>query len=211
MLPSGADPHARAFRGADYGAKEQMQAISSATDAPQAATQPASNDTGGHWRGKLPGGVDESWVRRAVSLLGQDKVGSFDDLADPEHRAWLRRKMNKAKGQQKAAPVGEVVDEEVAEETGPEEEAPPQTKERRAVIPSGRIPSRSIPRPTTGIPGPGGWVPAGDDLWWPPYPTTAGPMARPELTTGIETGLKRTLSAGDQSDALERGFLTNRV
>jgi hypothetical protein len=159
------------------------------------------DDSGGHWRGKLPQGVDESWVRRAVALLGQDKVGTFEDLADPEHRKWIRRKMNKAKGQAKASV--EVADEEVEEETGPEEEAT-SPEERRTVIPSGRIPSRSMARPTTGVPGPGGWVPAGDDLWWPPYPTTAGPMARPELTSGEGTGMGRTLTAGDQASALQR-------
>jgi hypothetical protein len=207
MLPAGADPNRRVFQGADYSpdAQEQMTALTAATDAPQAARQPVSDDSGGHWSGNLQSGVDSSWVRRAVALLGQDKVGSFEDLADPEHRKWIRRKMRKAK--KSAKPVGEVADEvadEGIEETAEEEIIPTETEERRAVIPSGRIPSRSLSRPTTGIPGPGGWVPAGDNLWWPPYPTTAGPMARPELSRGGGTSLRRTLTAGDQAGALER-------
>ena len=209
MLPSGdVGGRGRQFNKVDYSqsAAAQAQALSSSTDAPQAGSQPTSDDAGGHWRGKLPGGVDESWVRRAVSLLGQDKVGSFEDLADPEHRKWLRRKMNKAKQAQAAAPPAEVADEEAAPV---EEEAPQVAEGGRSVIPSGRIPSRSLDRPTTGVPGPGGWVPAGDDLWWPPYPTTGGPMARPETVAGAAPPMEMTFTAGDQANGLEGKYKTS--
>ena len=210
MLP---DPRGRQFQQIDYSrpsAAMQHAALTTATDAPQARTQPAGgDDTGGHWSGKLPEGVDASWVRRAVSLLGRENVGTFEDLADPEHRKWMRRKMNKAKQEQQAvasAPQPEVEEGE-GEETAPEIPEAAPTEPRRTVFPTGRIPKgRLVDRPTGGLPGPGGWVPAGEGLWWPPYPTTAGPMARPELEKPtVGTGLDYTLNAAGQTAALEGG------
>jgi len=207
MLP---DPNARQFQRVDYRqptAMTQMNAFSG-MDSPGATNVPAaSDDTGGHWSGKLPEGVDASWVRRAVSLLGREKVGSFKDMADPEHRKWLRRKMGKAKAQQ-PKPEPEVAEGE-GEETVPESTPEPTPPESRpVVIPSGRVPKgRVVERPVRGLPGPGGWVPAGEGLWWPPYPTTGGPIARPELDrpAGGGTDQHYTLNAAGQRSALEGG------
>jgi hypothetical protein len=208
MLPSG-ESRGRQFNRIDYSrpsAAMQQAALTSATDAPQASAQPAGgDDTGGHWSGKLPEGVDASWVRNAIGLIGRENVGSFEDLADPEHRKWIRRKMRKANREKKVQP--EVAEGE-GEETAPETPEPAATEPRRTVFPTGRIPKgRMVDRPTGGLPGPGGWVPAGEGLWWPPYPTTAGPMARPELEkpSGEGTGLDYILNAAGQSAALEGG------
>lgn len=204
----------RFFREVDYSrpqttASEQEQALSSATDAPQANTQPTSSDTG-HWSGKLPEGVDASWVRNAIRLIGRENVGSFEDLADPEHRKWVRRKMRKAKREQKqAAPPPPPEEEEVGdgEESAPEPAPPPKPTESRIVRLSGRLPrGRMVDRPVA-LAAPGGYVPAGEGLWWPPYPTTGGPIARPEFAASPtrKTDLSYTLSAADQAAALEGG------
>jgi hypothetical protein len=202
----------RMFREVDYSrpqttAAQQVQALTSSTDAPQGQIQPTSSDTGGHWSEKLPEGVDASWVRRAIALIGRDKVGSFEDLADPEHRKWIRRKMRKAKAEQKKAVPPPAPEEEPGdgEETAPEPAPPPKPTESRIVRLSGRLPrGRMVDRPTP-LAAPGGWVPADEGLWWPPYPTTGGPIARPELTaspTG-RTDLDYVLNASGQKPTAE--------
>lgn len=59
---------------------------------------------------------DDPWERRARKLLGGENVGTAEDLADPEHRKWLRRKMRKAKRGRQAATAT------ATEEVAPEEE-----------------------------------------------------------------------------------------
>jgi hypothetical protein len=200
----------------------QAKAIQSAsTDAPQAKAQPtASTDTGGggggkakpHWSETLPEGVDAQWVRNLKNKLV--KTGAIpasyitsEALSDAGHRKRLNRMLRDLKKQKTEKPEPEVEEgegEETAPETPPE---PTQAQPRITVFPTGRFPKgRMVDRPTTGLPGPGGWVPAGEGLWWPPYPTTAGPMARPELEKPtVETGLDYTLNAAGQSAALEGG------
>jgi hypothetical protein len=73
---------------------------------------------------------DTSWVRRARSTLGYDKVGSDEDLADPEHRKWLRRKMRKKKGQQQAQ-----TGQDPAPAPAPEEPPAPGTPDEQAPAP----------------------------------------------------------------------------
>lgn len=78
---------------------------------------------------ETPQAWDDPWERRARKLLGNENVGTKEDLADPEHRKWMRRKMRKKKRGQKADAAAVAPEEVAPEEEGtgaPGEEGGPK-------------------------------------------------------------------------------------
>lgn len=92
-------------------------------DAPAAApAQPtAPADPGTPQAGQQQTGMeqdwDSPWENRARKILG-DKVGSREDLQDPEHRKWINRKLRKHRAKNKAAKAATTVGPETEPETG---------------------------------------------------------------------------------------------
>ncbi|MCP4900215.1 MAG: hypothetical protein GY906_24855 [bacterium] len=85
---------------------------------PANPTAPPAPDSPQATAGQQAQGVqewDSPWERRARKILGSKNVGSAEDLADPEHRKWINRKLRKAKGAKADAKAAKPV-EEVAEE-----------------------------------------------------------------------------------------------
>lgn len=190
-------------------ANDQVQALSPETDAPGAAQQPQQDDSA-HWTEQLPEGVDAGWViALRTKLINAGNISendiSMENLANPEHRKWLNRMLQDFNRQQASTePIsgGEPSEEPPAIE--PPEEPSWEPPPRQTVIPSGRLPRgrrTEVPIQTLA---PGGWVPAGDGLWWPPYPTTSGPIRRSLARRGTgRTEPAYTLNAEGQEKALE--------
>lgn len=149
-------------------------------------------------------GVDAGWIRRIQRLLVETgKISpdmlSEENLADEQHRRWLQKQLRKARAEQQAAAQPPTAKPATPPGTGGIEPAPVQTggiepapggKPVPSVLSPGHLPTKSVWR-STAVPAGGGWTPAGDGLWWPPYPVTGGPIARPA-----------TMDATKQADAL---------
>lgn len=164
---------------------------------------------------------DPAWERRARELLGDEVVGGDKELFSPAHRRRINKLMGKKKREQRAAagkreevavaeaePETGGVDEPPAPgpgaETGGMEPLPPEfppamqnNQVKPRVLAGGRLPGGEEIFRTTAGPWGSGWIPAGNGLWWPPYPVTGGPVSRPNMP--------QTLDAEGQANALERG------
>lgn len=129
-------------------------------------------------------GVDPGWVVRLRKklvergLVGMDDIQA-DKLADPNHRKWLNKMLKNAQGTSGGG-------EGEGEATGGAEPAPApaptqptQTQPANpSVLRTGHLPTGRLWHSTPVAAG-DGWLPAGDGLWWPPYPVTGGPIAKP--------------------------------
>jgi hypothetical protein len=194
-----------------------------APDAPQSAAE-AAGYTGERRDESTYGGEgydkdwDPAWERRMRKLLGDEMVGNPKALFDPKHRAWLRRQAKKKRAETKTgeASTGEEEEEAETPTTGGVDPAgqtvpatlPPAMANNNVsprMLPSGQLPTGPIFQTTAG-PWGSGWIPAGNGLYWPPWPTTGGPIAKPgpQRQEGAAPPMPRTLSADGQAAAVER-------
>lgn len=195
---------------ADIGrAKQQLEALqpTAATDSPQKPTQPQATDAPAY---------DAPWANRVLS--GQTGVKEFEglkaeDLNDEETRKWVNRKLAKkreadavAAAATAAAPTdAPAAAAPAASEPSSTAAAPlpvPQTPAAPAVSPlydNGRLPMEPLRATAVPAAANGGWVPAGNGLWWPPYPQVGGPIPLPSATSS----LLRPASAQAQLAAVE--------
>lgn len=169
---------------------------------------------------------DEQWthaLRNKLLKSGMitEKDISEQALMDPAHRRWLNKLLKKwAKGQESAASESETGG---TEQTPPEEQAPPPSGAPESQVPTtlppaatnnnvpprvlagGRLPTGEIFQTTAG-PWGTGWIPAGNGLYWPPWPSTGGPIAMPSprRRQGEAEPMPRTLTADGQATGMER-------
>lgn len=162
---------------------------------------------------------DPAWERRMRKLLGDEMVGDAKALFDPKHRRWLNKQAKKQRAETKTEGTGET-EAPVTEQAqtggvdpGPGGEVPatlPPAASNNNVpprmLPSGRLPTGPIFQTTAG-PWGSGWIPAGNGLYWPPWPSTGGPIEKPgpRRREGAAPPMPRTLNADDQAEAIERG------
>lgn len=146
------------------------------TDAPKASSD---------WKADVSKlGVDPGWVVRLRMKLVESGKVSMDDiqadkLADPEHRKWLNKMLKDANGEAAAATPETGGAEPAPAETGGAEPAPTAAP-KPSVLRPGHLPTGPVWH-STPVPAGDGWTPAGDGLWWPPYPVTGGPIAKPAV------------------------------
>jgi hypothetical protein len=202
---------------ADMGARRQLRAITESTDAPQAPTTPPSSDSPTP-PPKEPA-YDAPWGQRVLENV--HGIADFEgltaaDLEDEETRNWVNRKIRKkreadaaaAAAAPAAAPAAKPAAQEEAKPapmqgaptTAPPAPVPQQQKlPTPTVLRSGRLPIEPIFQAPVAQPVNGGWVPAYDGLWWPPYPQTGGPIPLPKATQSMT----KPASAQAQLAALE--------
>lgn len=191
------------------GAQEQAGALESAqTDTAMPSAPPAQTDApkpqSADWKADVAKlGVDPGWVvALRGSLVDSGKV-SMDDiqadaLADPEHRKWLNRQMRKQKEEeaaasQAAATQGSSAQPVASSNTSLTAGTNPQqavttaasTKPAPSVLKPGHMPTGQLWQGTA-TPGGGGWSPAGNGLWWPPWPVTGGPIEKPAVQSAVQ-------------------------
>jgi hypothetical protein len=217
-------------------AQDQATALEDAPPAPDTAMTPSAAAAAGYEGERVDestfGGEDydkdwdPGWVRILRNRLLKNGLISEDDLTDkalfdPKHRSWLNKQLKKynqsAKSEEGTGETEEPT-EEPAPQTGgvdsmPGQEVPATLPPAMAnnnvpprVIPSGRLPTGEIFQTTAG-PWGSGWIPAGNGLYWPPWPSTGGPIAKPgpQRAGGAAPPMPRTLDAEGQASAIERG------
>jgi hypothetical protein len=197
------------MRAWDADAGGQAAALESAqTDAGAPASPPAQTDAPkppeADWKAQVSAlGVDPAWVRNANEKLvktGKIKLDDIqaDALADPEHRKWLNRMLRK-NADEEAAAASAAATQGAAAQTAPRS-APAAgggaNSQQVATMATSSKPAPSVLKPGhmptgqlwqgTATPGGGGWSPAGNGLWWPPWPVTGGPIQKPAVQSATQ-------------------------
>ena len=195
----------------------QVDALEAAPDIGN-STQPAV-DTGGYTGERKDESTvgekdwDPAWERRMNKMFPEEK----GNMWDPGFRAKLNRMARKKRNANQAAkppeasstPTGGVdppptggVDPPPGNGGGsiPQTLPPAATNNnvQPRVLAGGRLPGGEPIFQTLAGPWGSGWIPAGRGLWWPPWPTTAGPIERPDAT------MPMTLTALGQAGGLEK-------
>lgn len=160
---------------------EALQNALSDTGDPQVAAPPtdapkAEKD----WKTEVSAlGVDPGWVvRLRMKLVDSGKI-SMDDiqadkLSDPEHRKWLNKMLKENNDAEAAATSTPAVSTPASTETAPQTSTAPKP----SVLKPGHLPTGEIWH-SDNVPAGDGWLPAGNGLFWPPYPVTGGPIEKP--------------------------------
>lgn len=188
-------------------ARNQAQALETMPQqdsaVPQAPSKPSDAPQGDWKAGVSALGVDPGWVVAVrQKLVETGKIGQDDiseaNLADPEHRKWLQRQMNKANAEAAAAaPTPTAVAKASVAKPAVEDKSPtsanPQPAANTSVpVPSvlkpGHMPTGPLWQSTATPAAGGGWMPAGKELWWPPWPVTGGPISKPAVQTAAQQG-----------------------
>lgn len=181
------------------GARHQANALSSMTDSPQTTTQLQ----GGTGLEKVMGAggqgdanYDAGWGQRVMRLLGPLYPDlKVEDLQDPETQKWANRKLRKLRGQQPSTGGPEPPAQAATggasppvQTGGPEPSLAAQGRALPSVLSPGRLPTGRIWE-SEHAPVPGGYMPAGNGLYWPPWPTTGGTVAQPMSAAQQATAL----------------------
>lgn len=167
-------------------------AAAAPTDAPKAPSTDWKEEVS-----KL--GVDPGWVVRLRMKLVESGKVSMDDiqadkLADPEHRKWLNKMLKDATGAEATPATGGAEPAPAGPQTGGAEPAPTAAP-KPSVLRPGHLPTGPIWH-STPVPAGDGWTPAGDGLWWPPYPVTGGPIAKPAVQSATAQASALDTSTG---------------
>ena len=228
MDPDTAKMQEQALQDAAQDAPLSMATADLAQDVPK-ATLPGNEEMGKDVYGnQWDKPWDQQWVRQLRGRLLKAGLITEEDLKetalmDPQHRRWLNKQLKKlGKAKQEGATTepesetGEATPEETIVETaqvGPRETQmpsafPPAMSNNNVaprVIPTGRLPSGQLFQTTAG-PWGSGWIPAGNGLYWPPWPTAGGPVAMPgpRRRQGEAEPMPRTLTAEGQVEMVER-------
>jgi hypothetical protein len=193
------------FREWDDDAQGQAQAVESAqTDAGAPAPPPVQTDSpqpaAADWKADVAKlGVDPGWVVALRKNLVESGKVSMEDiqsdaLADPEHRKWLNRQMRKH-NDENAAAASAAATQGAKPQTSTAASSPlaassqqvaaTSTKPVPSVLKPGHMPTGQL-WSGTATPGGGGWSPAGNGLWWPPWPVTGGPIQKPAVQSATQ-------------------------
>jgi hypothetical protein len=231
--PNMAEMQAKALEQAQ--AQDVPMPVGPTPDVPPSPPIPGNEDQGKDVMGRTAaeGGrwdkpYDEQWTHQLRNRLLKSGMVSEADIAeqalmDPNHRKWLNSLLKQwSQNQKEGGGGGQGGGEEEEQPQAPPPENAPGTQVPETIPPAasnnnvkprvlagGRLPSGEIFQTTAG-PWGSGWIPTGDGLYWPPWPSAGGPIAKPspKRRMGTAEPMPKTLTAEGQADAME-GWITN--